>query len=134
MGAECLNLRNSFITISSLRIPDFLFHFFWPFCHNGVKIILRFQCYFYARYLWKFFLIHIKIVWTNGYKYKKMILKMIPTHCALHCIFCFYSVSFFDRKIHTIDMLLLLEPPKLKVAKIEGCQNWNCQNWKLLGC
>jgi len=30
--------------------------------------------------------------------------------------------------------------PKLKVAKIESCQNWscqncqNCQNWKLLGC
>ena len=49
------------------------------------------------------------------------------------------TVRLFDRKIHTIDMLLLFLGPvqkfclkivkELKDTKIESCQN--CQNWKL---
>ena len=48
----------------------------------------------------------------------------------------------FDRKIHTIDMLLLLfldriqhvawKQPKLRIVRIESYQNLSCQNWKLL--
>ena len=60
-----------------------------------------------------------------------------------------WESDIFDRKIHTIDMLLLfvlLQPIQkicLKIAKIDNCQNWkllelkvakieSTQNWKLL--